>query len=63
VDGGADVVDELERLGTQRLVGHLDLLAVGTRQEDGRVAALREAVVEEDADEPRGDADVAAETS
>jgi hypothetical protein len=40
VDGGADVVDELERLGTERLVGSLLLLAVGTRQEDGRVAAL-----------------------
>lgn len=61
VDGGTDVVDELERRGAERLVGDLEELAAGPVEEHGGVAALREAVMEEDADERRRDAHVAPE--
>ncbi|TVU16698.1 hypothetical protein EJB05_40273, partial [Eragrostis curvula] len=58
VDTDADVLDELLRPRLQRPVGPETALRV---QEDGPVAALREAVVEEDAEEPRRDLHVAAE--
>uniref|UniRef100_A0A8R7TNV4 Uncharacterized protein n=1 Tax=Triticum urartu TaxID=4572 RepID=A0A8R7TNV4_TRIUA len=61
VHGGADALDEVQRHGAEGLVGDLIELAAGALEQHGRVAALREAVVEEDADERRRHAHVAAE--
>uniref|UniRef100_K3Z776 Uncharacterized protein n=1 Tax=Setaria italica TaxID=4555 RepID=K3Z776_SETIT len=55
VHGAADALDEVQRLLLQALVLDLVLLAVPPVQQDGRVATLREAVVEEDAEEAGGD--------
>jgi hypothetical protein len=58
-----DVVDGLERGGAEREVGRRLLLAGaggGAVEKDGGVAALDEAVVEVEPQEPRGEADVPA---
>ncbi|XBI96953.1 hypothetical protein VPH35_033168 [Triticum aestivum] len=58
---GADVLDQLQRARLQRGVGPHGLLRAAALEVHGRVAALREAVVEEDAEEAGGERHLALE--